>query len=1520
MKPTGDGDRSTGTVSQIRQQDPTDAGMPSIEAHAAVDAPRPLGVVITRPPKPKVVPPSVTVVVPAPAAPVGTPFNMSIQANEGTDWVWDGGDNVWEEVPAVAYQGGFSLQFDTGETASSSSLATPASVTLNRAGIHIVTGSAPTTTGPVIHSSPTQIIAAKPTLTVTAPAEQNPPISIPLAETGADVTITATSTTPAAWFGGLTVTAQSSQNRTDLAPTDAGGTSWQGMVHLDPMPLGNRSITVVASAKVAPQLACTVVCVVSAADAAPPHLVVSHPPSGGKIVVDASLKANLNGTCNDTQSGMFGGRASVEVALSSSGPFTAATPNAPGDFTQWSATVTAPDLGPFVVYLRATDAAGNISSIAAWPLEAISDYVPATLADRLSDTEYLSALMAFARDTVTRPGGQVTSADLTAALQQPVDRMSQPLSAAAIAGQVPVNELRVPAEILRSYIAASNIATGQRAAGEAAYLSAAYQALLAGVGTSYAELRLARGADSTTRQALAGRLGINLYGVSSAQPRPDQLDTLTLDGPALTEAALETLFGLPATTAGLDPLRTILPPQMLSWRITAQQGRWQAEDAHPPVPVAYTVIADPDIITTADLQPGAPGQVAAQVGTWLADRGIQLSTQASTLQGALANANTATAQLAALLSAGLPSGTDIAALQAQDVQGADISGQLTAAGLDRNGFTYLVQLQAVASAGLVNSTEWAAAVDVLVGTFRRRQYATWAADEAQQPTPVVLSPDNFQLTGTGPGVSGYRIDPRARADWQATLRTRTIERQALTHGMTGLVATTEQATLGILRDRLLFDVAAAEYNTPYPSADDTSNAAAQLAGRYQVDFTVKGSRSTTRLAQATGSLQALLLLIRSGDNTSVTGSPVSGWTLTNPEAAFDAAWAWMGTEGSWQSATTAFLFPEAALDPSLLQQYPDSSSPSFGQPDGCSPAFQDLLTGLAESIGPPDTTSSDGPLGQYLQSIQAPGPPKGILASAGVPGAGDQLTYLKARSITWQEQLASWCGQLTTDGDLGLAREVFWAVPMLIGQRLHAAGEYQAALDWYWVVYPYNATRPVSSYDMINTELATSSPLPPDLTFPPDWTSRLNPFQLVWSGTPPYPYARPYTWIRNTLLAIVSCLVDYADSEFSAYTAESVAHARDLYATATSLLAHPGLAPVQPSSAGEPKLPIPQLQTLATRVAAQLGKLRQDRDIAGLPQTQAVSTGNPLSQPTPYHFKILLARAQQLAQQAATIETEYLSALEKYDNKTLQVSDAQNAASVAALQLGVHAAQVQEATDAVTVAAVQQTKATTMITQYNDAINASPNQYEQALLSNYGDMRSAQDVIAGADAAIGIAQAVSSASAVKIPWLAWGAGVAEVAGVGVKAAAQIWVNNLQAQAQADQLQASIEDRKQQWQIELASANQDALIAAAQVTTADDQKTIALAEQTVATAQNQQAQATLALLTTQFTNPDLYKWMSGTLGGVYRYFLQQATATARLAQAQLAFERAEPAQTLVRVNYWQPPAQLAASPASAIPGA
>ena len=124
--------------------------------------------------------------------------------------------------------------------------------------------------------------------------------------------------------------------------------------------------------------------------------------------------------------------------------------------------------------------------------------------------------------------------------------------------------------------------------------------------------------------------------------------------------------------------------------------------------------------------------------------------------------------------------------------------------------------------------------------------------------------------------------------------------------------------------------------------------------------------------------------------------------------------------------------------------------------------------------------------------------------------------------------------------------------------------------------------------------------------------------------------------------------------------------------------------------------------------------------------------------------------------------------------------------------------------------------------------------------------------------------------------------------------------------QGNQLQASIEDRKQEWQIQLASAQQDVLVAAAQVTTANDQLTITTAERDVAALQLDQAKARLKLLLGQFTNAALYKWLSDTLTGIYRYFLQQATATARLAEDQLAFERAETARAFIRADYWEPP--------------
>jgi hypothetical protein len=67
-----------------------------------------------------------------------------------------------------------------------------------------------------------------------------------------------------------------------------------------------------------------------------------------------------------------------------------------------------------------------------------------------------------------------------------------------------------------------------------------------------------------------------------------------------------------------------------------------------------------------------------------------------------------------------------------------------------------------------------------------------------------------------------------------------------------------------------------------------------------------------------------------------------------------------------------------------------------------------------------------------------------------------------------------------------------------------------------------------------------------------------------------------------------------------------------------------------------------------------------------------------------------------------------------------------------------------------------------------------------------------------------------------------------------------------------------------------------------------------------------ARATVEFLDRQFTSQELYEWMAGVLSDVYRSFLLQATALARMAQDQLAFERGEAPLQLIRADYWEPP--------------
>ncbi len=1392
-------------------------------------------------PPPPDVPPSVGIEPVTDRVVAGIPTSINLFEFPGAHYVLDIRTSTWQPQPIVTFVES-EVSTDGVDIRDHSGSSGPFRLTFATAGDHTVQASCRTSDGRVFAATPITVhvvAAVPPAFTVVAPADG---AVVNLNEGGAQLDVHVT--IPAGQPFPMTVTL-SWDNQTTVDQTNA--TDFVKTISLAPKPLGARPIAVSVADR--DGIGSTKTVSINGHDVAPPHLVVVDPVPSANLVGDADghVTHTMTGTASDTQSGVAGGSAAVAWALSPTGQRTAAHPLSGNDFSSWAADVPLSGFGAHTIYVWATDQAGNtMSAPVSVPVTVISSFVPATLDERLGEREYLAALLSFAQEQVTLPGPPPAPLDtqtLVGVLGQPLDRLSQPLSAAADRGGQEINQLRVPVELLRARIAATHAATGPGASGERDYLNTAYAALLAALGTTYAELRLARGAPADRRQALAAGLGIRLSPTT-----PDELDRLVLDGDALTEAALENLFGLPQSTT-TDPLRQPTTPLTLTWRLAGLTTAWAEQDQHPNPPRSYAVLADPDVIGGADV---APGPNSDPIRALLAQRAQQLADYATLLDGLRTKSPDAATALAAMQAQALP-GADLVALETQDGQGVDITAALAALGLTRAGFLYLRQLSRLAATGTVTPAEWSDGIAVLTRAHKQTLYAAWRAQE----TAFVLSPDFFVLADAGPRVNPYRVDARTRGDWQNVLRARIAQRQNLIDASAQAVADTEQLALPILRDALLADLA----------PGTTGDLGEELSALFFVDMLAAGTLRTTRLRQGIESVQALLSAKRSGELTH--DHPAFGWTI-NVDA-FTPAWAWLGELGNWQSATMAFLFPERNLDPTLLVPGADPPQPL------------DNLFDAIRGSGPFTGAAASQQAVQYLHDAKF------------TPA----FTYLDPhRSVKHQQDLHDISKQQSDQ----VAKEVFWVVPMLLAQRLQSAGDYQAALDWYWLVYPYDVDgQPVSIYDRLNLEKSFR----PNLTFPPGWSTALDPFALVAN--------RPTPYTRYTLLAIIRCHLDFANAEFSRETDESVANARALYLAALRLLDLPALQPQLPLNPGEPALPVPEFDALRSLAQVQLAKLRQGRNVAGMPRTQLNAAATTVTQPTPYRFKVLLDRARQLTAQAAQMEAGYLAALEKYDDRNLRLVDALKAIDLNAAQVSLSASRVKEANDAVTAAVAQRVKADTMSATYGALLAAGPNQYETDLLGEYGQMRGIKDDLALDDVAIGVAQAAESAGNVLDDVFSFGfkpaMAAAAAAGIALKGRSQIQLDSVEAQIQANQLQAGIEQRRSDWRVQQTSAQQDSLLAQAQVVTATDQVTIAVQEQAVASLQYDQAVATLKFLNGQFTNADLYLWMSNTLGGVYRYFLQQATATARLAQAQLSFERAEPAQTLIRNDYWQSPAEL-----------
>ena len=341
--------------------------------------------------------------------------------------------------------------------------------------------------------------------------------------------------------------------------------------------------------------------------------------------------------------------------------------------------------------------------------------------------------------------------------------------------------------------------------------------------------------------------------------------------------------------------------------------------------------------------------------------------------------------------------------------------------------------------------------------------------------------------------------------------------------------------------------------------------------------------------------------------------------------------------------------------------------------------------------------------------------------------------------------------------------------------------------------------------------------------------------------------------------------------------------------------------------------PNPILKALRLRAELNLYKLRTCRNIAGMERElepyaaptdtmsglptigaggQLVLPGNVVLQPTPYRYSVLLERAKQLVQLAAQIEAAKLSALEKRDAEYYNLLEARKDVRLARAGVRLQNLRVREAEGGVTLAELQQTRVQIQLDHYDRLLDEGQSAMETASL-----------------ALLGVAAATYTAAAAASAFGPFG--IAKDAGAVFGFAAQA----LQTTSSLLSQWASYERREEEWRFQQSLAQHDIRIGAQQVNIAEDRVRVVGQEHLIAEMQADHAQDTVEFLTNKFTNVELYDWMSGVLEGVYSFFLQQASAMAKLAESQLGFERHEIPPAIVQADYWQPPSESRAVPSA-----
>ena len=321
-------------------------------------------------------------------------------------------------------------------------------------------------------------------------------------------------------------------------------------------------------------------------DRTPPDLNLTTPNELTQAVVNGKTTFQLAGSAKDPDK--LSPVAAVEWVLDQGQQFTLATPKAPGDWSSWTTGVQVSPAGDYQLLVQARDGEGNKTPAKQVTLHAVETFQPKDPSTVFSPAAYLDDLLKFAgRRMVDALGVSLTPERFTATYRQRFADLTGPNNREA--ASAPLRQIRVCVEALRAFLAGVNKVVPP--AEDAKARQGAYAALLRNLGTSFDEIRRARG-DEAARARLTARLGVD---------RPARLDELVLLPEQVTEARLEQLFGLQDTTR--DPLVRGPKPLLLTWQLDRLRAQWQDQDNAARVYGDISVpIIDPDLLVETDFR------------------------------------------------------------------------------------------------------------------------------------------------------------------------------------------------------------------------------------------------------------------------------------------------------------------------------------------------------------------------------------------------------------------------------------------------------------------------------------------------------------------------------------------------------------------------------------------------------------------------------------------------------------------------------------------------------------------------------------------------------------------------------------------------------------------------------------------------------------------------------------------------------------------------------------------------------